>query len=239
MNSRKLDVMRIYFFFLLLLPASFTACEFTGQSNEIRELAKQNYTPSIQEIQSYYKGNCVIRFHKSLNSNAQYLEVEMSESTFLNTPSEKSELAFSNIALLLFLKQEKDVKKYDFVRVTVIRPQSTISHDFKIAELKLVKRLMIHPEKIHEVLKSGQINELRNIIYNKNLDFDMFLSNIRTTQDYFGKVTGDFEPLGYYFRNDTLHISGQVLREIQSHSLSVEIDTKFKNGKVVLMDYIL
>jgi hypothetical protein len=208
-----------------------------------------NEVKGVDEVISYYGGNCKysIGIAKSINGDKdQYLEIELSNSETVEPFIDIPDFPASNIAYLCFNQLGTSKERYDHIKsVLIFKNGIKSTFTYSTAQLKIVAEKMILVERVVDLIKSGNFQDLKPMLndgaiikYNKNI----LVSSIRKAESRLGNIKG-FRSIGFQFSTiggtEILHISGIISRTKTNHQFSIDVYPYLNDDQVLNIQYKL
>lgn len=210
----------------------------------------KNENKGIDEILEFYGGQCKYAVGTSASTDKgviKYFELEVSQSEVIEKYANIAQMPASNVAYLFFDNLQADNNGYDEIHtVLVFNDGEKMKFTFPTNELQTVKERIESIEKIVEHIKTGNFEAIKPMLNPNSIlkyDKDELITNMAKVDSGFGEVK-EFLPYGYRINNtqtgkDILHISGVLVREIQSHEFSADIDLNAPKNEVLRIQYKL
>ncbi len=204
-----------------------------------------NEDKGVKEILEYYGGQC--EYSIGFENDIDYFELKMTKSVALEDYQDQNMIVMpgSNIPYLFYSNLLEEREVYDEIRcIIVLENGKEFEFQYSREDLEIVYQSMKVVDKIVDYLKDGNFNSIKSMINDKGIiDYDKneLIDNMKSLESRFGTAK-TFLSYGFILTNNgkdqnTLRISGQVEREIESHQFSVYIDLKAPKGEVYLIEY--
>jgi len=209
-----------------------------------------NEDKGVKEILRFYGGYCKYAIGASASTKTgkkKYFELELSKSDAIEKKAKVAQMPASNIAYLFYKnlnKEERD--NYDEIHTVLIYADGEkITFEFSTEQLELVEQRMKVIKKVVGLIKDKNFEALRPMLNDTFLvsyDKNELITKLKSIDPQFGNVTEGFRPFGFGIKkakdgSDVLHISGAVIREKQSHELSIDLDLNGSEDKIYLLQY--
>jgi hypothetical protein len=257
----KKSVMRNYFFYavVLLVLASCggkkggetkTVPRKVDIKSEVPAGNTANQQTGIKAVTRFFGGVCKVTTGTDGEKDAarRFIKVEMSHSGALDTARNITELNTANIAMMFYTSLEGDISNYDeVITVILFSDNQSIQKVFPVPTLNMVLRKTRVVMDIVDALRDKKYDRLGEILNDDNgiLKYNkkMLLDKIQKVEPSLGNVKS-FVPYGFVFlksdtKKDILRISGTILRDIQNHEFSVDIDTNAMKDEAMFINYKL
>jgi hypothetical protein len=246
------------FIVLLVVALTISSCG-TRHEGEIKPTLlsnamsiTDNEDKGVKEILGFYGGYCEYAIGVSASSeigNKKYFELEVSKSDVIDNKANSAQMIASNIAYLFYKNlNEEERQNYDEIHsVLVFADGKRKTFEFPTKTLEQVEGRMNVAFKVVALIKEKNFEALRPILndtayvaYDKN----ELITNLKAFDPQFGNVTEGFRPFGFRINEgksgaEVLHISGAIIRDIQSNEFSVDLDLHGLDDTIYMLQYKL
>ena len=207
-----------------------------------------NEDKGVKEVLEYYAGYCEYSIGASASTNEgnkKYFTLKMSKSDALEQYADLIQMPASNIAFLFFRNLQEEREQYDEIRTVILfNDGKEMTFKYPTEQLKAVEERIPLIEKIIETIKNKEFKAIENYLNDESIakyDKSELVANLETLNPQFGEVQ-EFLPYGFRFNHtdsgfDILHISGMVVRDIQSHEFSADFDLNAPKSELLKIDY--
>ncbi len=201
----------------------------------------------VKEILDFYGGYCEYSIGVALSTaeaNTKYFELKLSKSEVLDNNLKSPDLVASNMSYIFFNNLKEEKKNYTEIHSVL---QFTNGEEYKEIyskeQLELTQQKMAVLNKVLEILKSNDLEALKNILSNESYNTDSkndLIKNIHDVKASFGNVKG-FQLFGFkqesYNDFDVLKILGIIERDKKNHEFSLSVDLKVSEDLVHYLDF--
>lgn len=209
-----------------------------------------NEDKGVKEILDFYGGNCEYSLGASASTETgkkKYFELKLTKSELIEKLASKVELPASNVAYLFYKKLKVERKKYDEIHVLIgFKDGDEMLFKYATHDLEKIDRRIGFINKIVELIKNKDFESLRPFLSTDLFKYskDELISGINKVDSQFGNVTDGFLTYGFKIRKldngkQILHQSGVVLRDVQNHEFSVDINLNSDKEEIYLLQYKL
>jgi hypothetical protein len=207
-----------------------------------------NEDKGIKEILEFYGGYCeysVGMVSSTKQEDIKYFELKVSKSDAIEKYSNVLQMPASNIAFLFFRNLKNEKENYDEIRtVILLKNGKETTFIYSKKELKIVEERIPSIQLIVEEIKKKNFQAVGGFINNKSMDNHIksdLIKNLEKINARFGEVE-EFLPYGFRFQKDkngleSLHVSGIVKRDIESHEFSADFDLNAPKNELLKIDY--
>jgi len=210
----------------------------------------ENEDKGVKEILEFYGGQCKYAIGVTASTvevKSKYFELEMSQSEAIESYSKIAQMPASNVAFLFYKNLKSEKNNYDEIH-TVLKFNDGEEMTFKypIEQLELVAERIPAVEKIVELIRSKQFQEIKTFLNDSSVfqyDKNAVVANMKDMDPQFGEVK-EFIPYGFRINEDEngksfLHISGVIIRDKQSHEFSADFDLERPKDELFKLEYKL
>jgi hypothetical protein len=209
----------------------------------------ENGTKAAQELATLYGGNCtygVTLSASSVKGKSKIIDIEISNSQFLNDNQNMAPMVVSNIAYTFYSLTREEQKELTFIRGAVTYPDGgKISAIYRTDTLEIVYKKMNYAKQIVESMKKHHYGEIINKIPPEIIaggkDSTGVVEHLMKADSLAGKING-FMPMGFMFVNanngkPVLHISGNIKGDKQLVQFGLTLNPRPGKGDIYDIQY--
>lgn len=201
----------------------------------------------VKEILDFYGGYCEYSIGVALSTaeaNTKYFELKLSKSEALDDYLKSPEVVASNMAFIFYNNLKEEKKNYTEIHsVLQFNNGEQFKEIYSKEQLDLIQQKMAVLNKVVEIMKSKDLEPLKDILSNESYNTDSkndLIKNINNAEATFGNVKG-FQLYGFQQGtiNDfnILKILGVIERDKKNHEFSLNVDLKVSEDLVHYLDF--
>lgn len=211
-----------------------------------------NEDKGVKEILSFYGGYCEYSLGASASASTEtekkkYFELKLTKSELIEELANKVEMVASNSAYLFYKNLTEEREKYDEIHVLIgFKDGDEMLFKYSTDDLEKIDKRIELVEKIVGLIKDKEFEAIRPYLNTELFDYskDELISGINRVDSQFGKVTDGFMTYGFRIRTmdngkQILHQSCVILRDVQNHEFSLDIDLNSDKEEIYLLQYKL
>ena len=207
-----------------------------------------NEDKGVNEILDFYGGYCEYAVGTSVTSEkgtGKYFELKLSKSEMVKRYANIPEMPASNIAYLFYKNLRDEQGNYSEIHtVLILEDGKEKNFEYSVAQLETVSKRISTMHKIVGIIKAKKFEEVKPYLNDKSvIDYDKndLVANLEKVDPQFGEVK-EFIPYGFKMNtekngNQYLHVSGVVLRDLQSHEFSADFDLNSSENELLVIEY--
>jgi hypothetical protein len=207
-----------------------------------------NEDKGIKDILGFFGGECEysVGFVKSTDNSAdrKYFKLELRKSKFITKYADKPVLITSNLAYLFYRNLNPEERKnYSHIVGKIITEAGSIEHEYATADLELVDQKAPFILKLVDTIKEKNFKQLEDFMNPEDLfsyDKKGVVQNLEKADPQYGNIN-KFQPFGFQFTTigdvSVLKVFGIIVRDKQSHELTVYFNLKSDKEEILALDY--